>query len=94
MTIASFQVPVLAMAAGRLRTLVRRVSEDVLEEGEEAAGAPIEYEPCAIAILHSGRVDDDVEHQTERVDQDVNPRSNLTLDWSAPLGVDKLGDWN
>ena len=59
------------MAGSRLQTLVRRVSEDVLDEGEEAAGAPIEYEPCAIAILHSGRVDDDVEHQTERVDQDI-----------------------
>jgi len=61
----------LGDGGGRLRPLIGRVSEDVLDEGEEAAGAPIEYEPCAIAILHSGRVDDDIQEQAERVDQDM-----------------------
>ena len=34
-------------------------------------GAPIEDEQSAVAILHSGRVDDDVQQQAERVDQDM-----------------------
>ena len=41
-----------------LRTLVRGISKDALDEGEEAACAPIEDEQSAVAILHSGRVDD------------------------------------
>jgi hypothetical protein len=48
--------------------LVKRRSMMPLDEGEEAAGAPIEDEQ---KILHSGRVDDDVQQQAERVDQDM-----------------------
>ena len=47
------------------------ISESKLDEGEEAACAPIEDEQRAVAILHSGRVDDDVQQQAERVDQDM-----------------------
>ena len=54
-----------------LRTLVRGISEDTLDEGKEAACAPIEDEQSAVAILHSSRVDDDVQQQAERVDQDM-----------------------
>ena len=54
-----------------LRPLVPGISEDTLDEGEEAACAPIEDEQSAVAILHSGRVDDDVQQQAERVDQDM-----------------------
>ena len=42
-----------------------------LDEREEAACAPIEDEQSAVAILHGGRVDDDVQQQAERVDQDM-----------------------
>ena len=54
-----------------LPPLVPGISEDKLDEGEEAACAPIEDEQSAVAILHSGRVDDDVQQQAERVDQDM-----------------------
>ena len=54
-----------------LLPLVPGISEDKLDEGEEAACAPIEDEQSAVAILHSGRVDDDVQQQAERVDQDM-----------------------
>ena len=54
-----------------LRPPVPGISEDKLDEGEEAACAPIEDEQSAVAILHSGRVDDDVQQQAERVDQDM-----------------------
>jgi hypothetical protein len=52
-----------------LRPLVPGISEDTLDEGKEAACAPIEDEQSAVAILHSGRVDDHVLQQAERVDQ-------------------------
>ena len=42
-----------------------------LMKGEEAACAPIEDEQSAVAILYGGRVDDDVQQQAERVDQDM-----------------------
>ena len=54
-----------------LLPLVPGISEDKLDEGEEAACAPIEDEQSAVAILHGGRVDDDVQQQAERVDQDM-----------------------
>src|SRR5262249_42630940 len=54
-----------------LRPLVPGISEDTLDEGEEPARAPIEDEPSAVAILHSGRVDDDIQQKAERVDQDM-----------------------
>ena len=36
------------------RPLVRGISEDTFDEGEEATRASIEDEPSAVAILHSG----------------------------------------
>ena len=66
----SFQVPVLAMAAAVFCPLPG-ISGDKLDEGEKAACAPIEDEQSAVAILHSGRVDDNVQQQAERVDQDM-----------------------
>lgn len=56
---------------GQHRSLVAGIGEDALDEGEEAARAPIEDKPRAIAILHIGRMDDDVQQEAERVDEDV-----------------------
>ena len=53
------------------RPLIGGISEDKLNEGEEAARASIEDKQCAVAILHRGRMDDDVQQQAERVDQDM-----------------------
>jgi len=61
----------LGDGGGRLRSLVAGISEDTLDEGEEAPRAPIEHERCAVAILHRGRMHDDVQQQAERVDQDM-----------------------
>jgi|HubBroStandDraft_4_1064222.scaffolds.fasta_scaffold214226_2 hypothetical protein len=55
----------------RLRPLVRSIGEDTFDEREEASRASIEDERCAVAILYGGRVDDDVQQQAERVDQDM-----------------------
>ena len=54
-----------------LLPLVPGISEDALDEGEEAARASIEDEQRAVAILHVGGVDDDVQQQAERIDQDM-----------------------
>jgi len=69
-----------------LRPLVPGISEDTLDEGEEAACAPIEDEQSAVAILHSGRVDDDVQQQAERVDQDMPFAAGDLLAASKPCG--------
>lgn len=61
----------LGDGCGQRRSLVAGIGEDALDEGEEAARAPIEDEPRAIAILHIGRMDDDVQQEAERVDKDV-----------------------
>ena len=61
----------LGDGSGQRRSLVAGVGEDALDEGEEAARAPIEDEPRAIAILHIGRMDDDGQQEAERVDEDV-----------------------
>ena len=53
------------------RTLVAGVGEDALDEREESARALIENEPRAIAILHVGRMDDDAQQETERIDEDM-----------------------
>jgi hypothetical protein len=45
--------------------------EDALNEREEAARMAIENEPRAVAILHVGRMDDDVQQEAERVDENV-----------------------
>ena len=55
----------------RLRPLVAGISEDTLDEGEQAPRTSIEDEPGAIAILYSGRMHDDVQQQAERIDQDM-----------------------
>lgn len=61
----------LGDGCGQCRSLVAGIGEDALDEGEEAARAPVEDEPRAIAILHVGRMDDDVQQEAERVDEDV-----------------------
>jgi len=55
----------------RLRSLISGIGEDARDEGEETPRALIEDQPRAIAILHGGRMDDDVQQEAERVDEDV-----------------------
>ena len=61
----------LCDGAGRFHALIAGIGEDALDEREEVARAPIENEPRAIAILHIGRMDDDVQQETERVDENM-----------------------
>lgn len=61
----------LGNGRGERRALIARVGEDALDEGEEAARADIEDKPCAVAVLHCGGVNDDVQEEAERVDEDM-----------------------
>jgi hypothetical protein len=50
-------------------SLIAGIGEDALNEGEEAAGAPIENQPRPVAVLNVGGMNDDVQQEAERVDQ-------------------------
>ena len=61
----------LGDGGGGLRSLIAAIGEDALDEREEAACAAIENERRAVAILYIGRMDDDVQQEAERIDEDV-----------------------
>lgn len=62
----------LGYGGGERRALIAGVGEDALDEGEEAARAHVEDKPRAIAVLHCGGMNDDVQEEAERVDEDVS----------------------
>jgi len=51
--------------------LVAGIGEDALNEREQTAGAPIENERGTIAILHVGWVNDDVQQEAQRIDENM-----------------------
>jgi hypothetical protein len=55
----------------QLRSLVVGIGEDVFDEGEPAPCAAIEDQPSAITILQVSRVDDNVQQEAKRVDENV-----------------------
>lgn len=61
----------LGNICGERRSLIGGIGEDAFDEGKAAARAPIENESRAIAVLHVGRMDNDVQQEAERVDEDV-----------------------
>ena len=65
------QVPVCCERRRQLRSLIVGIGEDTFDEGEAAARAAIEDQPSAITILQVSRVDDDVQQEAERVDENV-----------------------
>lgn len=56
---------------GGLRSLIARIGENTLDEREQATRAPIENERCTIAVLHAGRMDNDVQQEAERIDENM-----------------------
>jgi hypothetical protein len=61
----------LGDGCGQRQALVAGIGEDALDEGEEAARASVEDESRAITILQIGRMDDDVQQEAERIDEDM-----------------------
>ena len=51
--------------------MVAGISEDALDEGKEAARASIEDKRGAVAILDIGGVDDDIQQEAERIDENM-----------------------
>jgi hypothetical protein len=68
-----FQLPSAGLgdSRGGLCSLIAGIGEDALDKGKKATGTPIENERCTIAILHIGRMDDDVQQEAERVDENM-----------------------
>lgn len=53
------------------RPLIAGIGEDALDERKEAARALVENQPCSVAILHVGGMNDDVQEKAERIDEDM-----------------------
>ena len=68
-------------------SLVAGIGEDALDEGEEAAGASIENQPRPVAVLNIGGMDDDVQQEAERIDQDMALAPGDLLARIKPLRV-------
>ena len=66
--------------------LISGIGEDALDEREEAPRACIEDQSRAVAILQIGWMDDDVQQEAERVDQDVPLAAVTFLPASKPCG--------
>ena len=63
-----------ASASGGLRDpwpLITGIGEDALNEGKEAARAPIENQANPVAVLKVGGMNDDIQQEAERIDEDV-----------------------
>jgi len=69
------------------RSLIASIGEDALDEGEEAAGASIENQPRPVAVLNIGGMDDDVQQEAERIDQDMALAPGDLLARIKPLRV-------
>ena len=52
-------------------SLVAGIGEDAFDEREQTSRATVENKRGTIAILHVGRMNDDVQEQTERVDENM-----------------------
>ena len=68
-------------------SLIAGIGEDALDEGEEAAGASIENQSRPVAVLNVGGMDDDVQQQAERIDQDMALAPGDLLARIKPLRV-------
>jgi hypothetical protein len=67
-----------AQNGGQPGSLVAGIGEDAFDERKETARAAVEDQPRTVAVLHVGRMHDDVQQEPERVDQNV-PLATLDL---------------
>ena len=79
--------PGLCDRRGELGSAIAGIGEDALDEGEEAAGASIENQPRPVAVLNIGGMDDDVQQEAERIDQDMALAPGDLLARIKPLRV-------
>ena len=67
--------------------LIAGIGEDALDEGKEAAGASIENQSGAVAVLNVGGMNNDVQQEAERIDKDVALAPGDLLARIKPLRV-------
>ena len=68
-------------------SLITGIGEDALDEGEKAAGASIENQPRPVAVLNIAGMNDDVQPEAERIDQDMALAPGDLLARIKPLRV-------
>ena len=68
-------------------SLIAGIGEDALDEGEEAAGAPIENQPRPVAVLNIAGMNDDVQQKAECIDKDMALAPGDLLARIKPLWV-------
>ena len=69
------------------RSLIAGIGEDALDEGEQAAGTSIENQPRPVAVLNIAGMNDDVQQEAERIDQDMALAPSDLLARIKPLRV-------
>lgn len=84
------QLPGAGAGDGRrhFRPLVAAVGEDALDKRELTTG-PAQQLDRAVAILHVGGMDHDVQEQTERIDEDVPLAAGDLLARVIALRIDR-----
>ena len=68
-------------------SLIAGIGEDALDEGEQAAGTSIENQPRPVAVLNIAGMNDDVQQEAERIDQDMALAPSDLLARIIPLRV-------
>ena len=53
------------------RSLITTIGVDAFDEGEQSSRSLVEHQRRAIAVLDIGRMNDDIQQEAERVDEDV-----------------------
>ena len=68
-----FDDPIAALCSGQrgVRTLIAGIGKDAQDEREQRAGARVENECCAIAILDTGGMHRGAQQQAERIYEKV-----------------------
>jgi hypothetical protein len=56
---------------GGLLSLITGIGKDAFDEREQTSGASIEHQLGTVAILDVGGMDDDIQQETERVDENM-----------------------
>lgn len=53
------------------RSLITAIGKDALDERKLSPGSPVEHQSGTVAVLYVGGMDDHIQQQTERTDEDV-----------------------
>ena len=85
-----FQLPGAGLGddCSHLRPLVAAIGEDALDEGEQTTGST-QQQIRAVAILHVGGMDHDVQEEAERIDEDMPLAARDLLARIEALRIDR-----